>query len=284
MPAYLHKALALKYRYQFLNIYMKKSLLLVIFFPGWMNAQISIIPKIGFEYSGIAYYPKGAIKYEDIRITVPEGEGFLGAEISLTKKKQKITLAAELMNLGEGVTIYNDSAVLPNNVVVYRSASLLTGGSIVFLGIFYDRVSTPIKNTRLSFFYGCGTGIGFNKNEEYYRTAQDAGYSSAYFGGDNPISIQRWAKPIGHGIFLKLRGGISLLNKKSREIIILEFFWRQGFIKMNEYTVDYSYTYVGAPGSGHSVTGYRFNSRGTTFGSTLGFPIYFSKNKKKKNE
>ena len=259
----------------------KKIYLLAVFFPSLLSAQISITPKIGFEYSGIAYYPKGAVKYDDIRITVPDGELFLSVELSMIKKKEKFSLAFDRMNLGEGVLIPQDSVVFSNGYVGEGTTRSQTGRNVLFVGFLYDRINKPIMGTLLSWFYGAGFGIGFNKDEAYYRETQNAGYSSSYFGGDNPVSFQRWAKPTGHGVFIKLRSGISLMNKKDREIIILEFFWNQGFRKMVEYTLNYSYSYVGAPGSGHTVTGYRFNNRGTTFGATLGFPIYIAKKKSK---
>jgi len=244
-------------------------------------AQVSITPKIGFEYSGIAYYPKGAIKYDDIRITIPDGEMFLSCEIGWTIRRDKFSLLIERMNIGEGIKIIRDSVFFSNGFIGSGQYRLLTGRNGLFLGLNYDKINKPVKKTWLSYFYGACFGVGFNRTETYYREVQNAGYVDAYRGGDNPYTIRRWAKPTGHGFFLKLRGGLSLMNKKDREIIILEFFWRQGFKKMIEYTANYSYSSTLQPSYGHTVTGYRFNNRGTTFGATLGFPIYIAKKKSK---
>jgi hypothetical protein len=249
-----------------------------------LYCQISFIPKVGFEYSGIGYYPKGSVKYEDIIITIPDGEMFLSCEVSLLNRDDKYSFLVERMNLGEGVKIIRDSVFYSNGFIGYGQTRMLTGREILFLGFHYDKINKPIKNTWLSYFYGAGIGIGFNKTAAYYREVQDAGYSSAFWGGDNPINIQRWAIPTGHGFFLKLRGGLTLMNKKKREALILEFFWRQGLKKMIEYTVDYSYSSNLRPSYGHTVRGYRFNNRGTTFGTTLGFPIYLASHFNKKKQ
>jgi hypothetical protein len=245
---------------------MKNLFSLLMVFPLYANAQISFTPKIGFEYSGISYYPKHSQKNHDIRTTIPDGEIFLSFEIGLIIKKQKFSLLIERMNLGEGIKIKRDSAFFANGFVGSGATRQITGRNILYLG-----------SRRLFFYYGMGVGIGFNKDSAYYREVQNAGYSSSYWGGDNPISIQRWAYPTGHGIFVNIRGGLSLLNKKKKEVVILNIFWRHGLRKMVEYTADYSYSSVLNPSYSRTVIGYRFNNRGTTFGTTIGFPIYTSK-------
>lgn len=243
------------------------------------------MPKFGVEYFAMSYYPKNAAKNKDIKVSMPDLDFLLGIEITVQKMRNKFSLVFENMNLGEGVAILTDSAF-------YTDGSVTNGGRtgnktsrvIHYLGILYSRTYKPSKESRFSCFWGAGTGIGINKSETYYREVQNAGYSSLYAGGENIVSIQRWAKPTGNGIFLHLWSGLSYINKKGKEAIIFEIFWRQGLRKMVEYTVDYSYSSPLRPSYGRSVTGYRFNNRGTTFGTTLGFPISLSKHQRRKKK
>jgi hypothetical protein len=263
---------------------MYKTLALVLFFSNTVLGQVSLTPKFGFEYSGIAYHSNGATRYKDIKISTPDGEMFLALEAGFQHKNDKFSLLIERMNVGESVSIIRDSVFYTDGFVGYGTTRKLTGRNILYLGLQYDKLKKITNNQHLSFFYGVGIGIGFNRTATYYREVQNAGYSSLYAGGENIVSIQRWAKPTGHGVFIKLRGGFSLINKKKREAVILELFWRQGFRKMIEYTVDYSYSSTLRPSYGRSVTGYRFNNRGTTFGTTIGFPINLSKHQSRKKK
>ncbi len=256
---------------------MVKIILLALFFcPSYLFSQITFTPKAGIEFSGLSYYPKSTNKQSDIKISTPDIEMFLSGEIGFQNKREKFSIALEMKNISEGVVVFNDSTVFPNNYgrIGKGRVGHFTGGTHTFVGLFYDRINNYFPSSKiLSYFYGAGIGVGFNRTDAYYRETQNAGYSSAFWGGDNFTNIEMWNKPTGHGIFLKLRGGIALHNKKRKECVLLELFWNKGFRKMLEHTVNYSYGYSPLPGSGHSVTGYRFNSRGTTFGSTLGFPI-----------
>lgn len=250
--------------------------------PFLLSAQISITPKIGFEYGGLSYYPKSTKRNSDIRIARPEGEALLAVDISILQKDKKLSLSIESKNLLGGVAIHADTLIFLDGFIGSGNYRNITGGSHLLVGFMYEKINFFSQSSKyLSWSYGGGLAVGFNRTERHYRETQDAGYHLSYWGGTNFCRIERWTKPTGHGIFLRLRGGISLHNKKSREVIILQAFWNKGMRKMVEHTVDYSYGGELPLPSGRSktVTGYRFNGRGTTFGASIGFPIYFAKKK-----
>ena len=125
--------------------------------------------------------------------------------------------------------------------------------------------------------------VAFNRSKGYYKNKPGASYVFSQSNWDNNYSfIEIFTQSKGVGYFLKLKGGFAFHNKKGLETILLELFYNQGLKKMQEHTVNYRYYYTPVPGSGNSGSGIRFNNKGTTFGGTLGFPVYFFKNKKVK--
>jgi hypothetical protein len=237
---------------------------------------------MGIERSGICYYPKHAMRRNDIKISVPINGVFLSGEIGITKNNKKFSIGYEMKNIGEGMGVINDSAVTPIRTVFRGIDRHSTGGTISFIGVYYDRYSKINKNISwLKWYYGVGVGIGFNRTDAYYRETQNAGYSSF---ASNDYYLEMWNKPTGHGIFLKFRGGLSVLNKKRREVMLLEVFWNQGLRKMLDHTVNYGYGYPPNPSSWHRVYGLKYSNRGTSFGACLGFPVFIKQKKKSESK
>lgn len=258
---------------------MKFLFVPILLFFSVTKAQVVITPRLGLEYFGISYYPGQAVKRNDIKISVPDKNIFLSGEIGIIKGGSRISISYEMKNLGEGMGVINDSTVSPTGRVFSGKSILQVSGTISYVGLYYDRFSVLNKNfPRFKWYYGAGLGIGFNRTDAYYLENQDAGYSSFNYGDVQWQSYgQMWNKPTGNGIFLKIRSGLAYANKRKREILLLDIYWNQGFKKMLEHTVNYGYGIPGNAGSWHHVTGHRYNNRGTTFGATLGFPIYLFK-------
>jgi hypothetical protein len=124
---------------------------------------------------------------------------------------------------------------------------------------------------------GGGIGIGLNENKKTFQLSQGLAFSTWRYEGQNFVRGELYSMHNGIGIFIQSRASISYLNKRKEEKIVLQLFFSKGLRNMITHTLNYSYGYTPAGiGSGASVTNYKFNTRGSSFGATLNFPIYIS--------
>lgn len=262
---------------------MKSILLLfIITISLQLQSQILFTPKIGFELNGFNSVAVNQIKRQDLRVTVLDFGVHFGAELGVVKKNNKFSFLVERKGFASAFRIINDSAIVPNtNPIRYSSNnrnSLVLGISSVYYGLNYDRID--IKSNlfeKLVFNYGFGVGIHLNLRKQDYIDFTNLSYYQSSWSGFNYTNSEVFTFRRGNGFNVKIRGGFAFLNKKKRAYLTLDAYWNQGFVVMNNYIVNYNYGTTNVPSTYRSVKEYKYNTRGTTAGVTLGFPIYLSK-------
>ena len=246
--------------------------------PCCLFSQLTITPKLGLQLCGFSSYEKGVEPREDLRLSVPDPEVYVGVEANVYAKKYKLSVGLEFNNLGESFTIKNDSSVYDNGRVGTKHNSESGSHTHILLYTYYDRIYNYLgESKRFSFFYGVGAGIGFNRTDAFYRETQGALYSATYWGGENYTYIEIYHTPSGTGYFLKLRGGLAFHKKNGQEKLLLEMYYNKGFKTMLKHSLNYEYGHAPSQTNIHKVTDLRFNGRGTTLGVNLCMPIYLSK-------
>jgi hypothetical protein len=228
---------------------------------------LELVPRVGFQYHGLVSSPDRP-KSSEFKKSSPEFAALIGADIKFRSQTMVHIVSIDNIALGPSFSFYNtfaDRGIIPTTGA-HRAAS-----SINHLLLSYGLERESKTKNRLQLFYALQAGIGFNKSQNVY----DSVLAPDGFGTEIGTSYMKYTikySRVGLGIFLTGKAGITLLNKKKKDILNLYGYWHQGLKRMATYDIRYSYGYYDYPQYQRSDQ-VRLHSRGTVFGVSLGFPI-----------
>lgn len=262
-----------------------KLVIAAFFFVNYCTAQkISIAPHVGMNLNSFGY-PKSNIATNSI-LSYPKDINLgyqVGGDLTYTVGNKKHVLSISSVPLGVQFRGDVKNIEMTQTRIIFKRSSNDRQPLLSYQLFFSNIISKPGSIRNISFFYGGGMGVGFNRSKDFYKLNNVPEPGGAVGTSDSLYHLYEYTKNrLGAGYFVMPEIGFSFFNKDDNPLVNISFFYYIGLKTQASYNLILRY---GKEGTNYNIEERPIlGTRGGFYGAKLSFPfsLYTLKKTRKK--